>query len=204
MVYTWPEVAAVGKTEEELKEAGVEYKSGQFPMRALGRSRASMDLDGFVKILADKKTRWGIGRTYDRRPLCRFWSPRPLRPWSSGPLRKISQEWAIRIRPMRRRSKKLRLRLRETGRCMSRDHPTVFLKNIYITLCATHHNMVGCLFFLQVQSQASRFSSTSKTIGGVAFFRPVRTIAERLFATWSCKYTKNSVCRPSKFTCIGL
>ena len=56
VVYTWPEVAAVGKTEEELKEAGVEYKSGQFPMRALGRSRASMDLDGFVKILADKKT----------------------------------------------------------------------------------------------------------------------------------------------------
>ncbi|MBT8292684.1 MAG: dihydrolipoyl dehydrogenase [Eudoraea sp.] len=56
VVYTWPEVAAVGKTEEELKEAGVEYKSGQFPMRALGRSRASMDTDGFVKILADKKT----------------------------------------------------------------------------------------------------------------------------------------------------
>jgi len=56
VVYTWPEVAAVGKTEEELKEAGVDYKSGQFPMRALGRSRASMDLDGFVKILADKNT----------------------------------------------------------------------------------------------------------------------------------------------------
>jgi dihydrolipoamide dehydrogenase len=56
VVYTWPEVASVGKTEEELKEAGVEYKSGQFPMRALGRSRASMDIDGFVKILADKKT----------------------------------------------------------------------------------------------------------------------------------------------------
>ncbi len=56
VVYTWPEVAAVGKTEEELKEAGVEYKIGQFPMRALGRARASMDIDGFVKILADKKT----------------------------------------------------------------------------------------------------------------------------------------------------
>ena len=56
VVYTWPEVASVGKTEEELKEAGIEYKSGQFPMRALGRSRASMDIDGFVKILADKKT----------------------------------------------------------------------------------------------------------------------------------------------------
>lgn len=56
VVYTWPEVAAVGKTEEELKEAGVAYKSGQFPMRALGRARASMDIDGFVKILADKET----------------------------------------------------------------------------------------------------------------------------------------------------
>ncbi len=56
VVYTWPEVAAVGKTEEELKEAGVQYKSGQFPFRALGRSRASGDLDGFVKILADQVT----------------------------------------------------------------------------------------------------------------------------------------------------
>tara|TARA_R110002074_G_scaffold166430_1_gene327004 strand:- start:6426 stop:7832 length:1407 start_codon:yes stop_codon:yes gene_type:complete len=56
VVYTWPEVAAVGKTEEELIEAGVDYKVGQFPMRALGRARASMDTDGFVKILADKKT----------------------------------------------------------------------------------------------------------------------------------------------------
>lgn len=56
VVYTWPEVASVGKTEEQLKEAGVAYKSGQFPMRALGRSRASGDVDGFVKILADKDT----------------------------------------------------------------------------------------------------------------------------------------------------
>ncbi len=56
VVYTWPEVAAVGKTEEQLKESGVEYKVGQFPMRALGRARASMDIDGFVKILADKNT----------------------------------------------------------------------------------------------------------------------------------------------------
>lgn len=56
VVYTWPEVAAVGKTEEQLKEAGVQYKSGSFPFKALGRSRASMDTDGFVKILADAKT----------------------------------------------------------------------------------------------------------------------------------------------------
>lgn len=56
VIYTWPEVAAVGKTEEELKAAGVNYKSGQFPMRALGRSRASGDTDGFIKILADVQT----------------------------------------------------------------------------------------------------------------------------------------------------
>ena len=56
VVYTWPEVASVGKTEEQLKEAKVEYKSGQFPMRALGRSRASGDTDGFIKILSDKNT----------------------------------------------------------------------------------------------------------------------------------------------------
>jgi len=56
VVYTWPEVAAVGKTEEQLKADGVAYKSGKFSMRALGRSRASGDIDGFVKVLADKIT----------------------------------------------------------------------------------------------------------------------------------------------------
>jgi dihydrolipoamide dehydrogenase len=56
VIYTWPEVASVGKTEKELNKIGTEFKKGQFPMRALGRARASMDTDGFVKILADKKT----------------------------------------------------------------------------------------------------------------------------------------------------
>ncbi|RCW90835.1 dihydrolipoyl dehydrogenase [Winogradskyella arenosi] len=56
VVYTWPEVAAVGKTEEELKADNVAYKVGQFPFRALGRARASGDIEGFVKILADKTT----------------------------------------------------------------------------------------------------------------------------------------------------
>ena len=56
VVYTWPEVAAVGKTEEQLKEAGVDFKSGSFPFKALGRARAGGDTDGFVKILADAKT----------------------------------------------------------------------------------------------------------------------------------------------------
>jgi len=56
VVYTWPEVASVGFTEEQLKQAGRAYKVGNFPYKALGRARASMDLDGLVKILADKNT----------------------------------------------------------------------------------------------------------------------------------------------------
>ena len=56
VVYTWPEVAGVGKTEEQLKEAGIPYKSGKFPIKALGRARASMDLDGMIKVLAHKET----------------------------------------------------------------------------------------------------------------------------------------------------
>ena len=56
VVYTWPEVSAVGKTEEELQSAGANYKVGKFPFSASGRARASMDTDGFVKVLADSHT----------------------------------------------------------------------------------------------------------------------------------------------------
>jgi dihydrolipoamide dehydrogenase len=56
VVYTWPEVASVGKTEEELKAGGVAYTVGKFPFTANGRARAMGDTDGFVKILADKAT----------------------------------------------------------------------------------------------------------------------------------------------------
>ena len=49
VVYTWPEVAAVGKTKEQLKEMGADYKVGQFPIRALGRE-ASMDIQGLIKL----------------------------------------------------------------------------------------------------------------------------------------------------------
>lgn len=56
VVYTWPEVAAVGLTEEQLKEQGRKYKVGSFPFKASGRARASMDTDGFVKVLADETT----------------------------------------------------------------------------------------------------------------------------------------------------
>ena len=54
--YTWPEAASVGATEQELKTKGTAYKVGKFPFRALGRARASGDLDGFVKVLSDKET----------------------------------------------------------------------------------------------------------------------------------------------------
>ena len=56
VVYTWPEVAAVGYTEEELKSKNISYKTGSFPFKASGRARASMDIDGFIKVLADKNT----------------------------------------------------------------------------------------------------------------------------------------------------
>ena len=56
VVYTWPEVASVGYTEEEVKQEGIPYKVGSFPFKALGRARASMDVDGLVKVLAHKET----------------------------------------------------------------------------------------------------------------------------------------------------
>jgi dihydrolipoamide dehydrogenase len=56
VVYTWPEVAGVGYTEEQLKEKAIPYKTGNFPFRASGRARASMDMEGFVKILSHKET----------------------------------------------------------------------------------------------------------------------------------------------------
>jgi dihydrolipoamide dehydrogenase len=56
VVYTWPEVASVGYTEEQLKSQERAYKIGSFPYKALGRARASMDTDGLVKIIADKQT----------------------------------------------------------------------------------------------------------------------------------------------------
>ncbi len=56
VVYTWPEIAAVGLTEEQLKEQGKKYKTGNFPFKASGRARASMDTDGFIKVLSDEAT----------------------------------------------------------------------------------------------------------------------------------------------------
>ena len=56
VAYTWPEAAGVGSTEQELIEQKVAYKVGKFPFKALGRARASMDTDGFVKVIADEKT----------------------------------------------------------------------------------------------------------------------------------------------------
>lgn len=56
VVYTWPELSGVGKTEERLKEAGIPYNTGKFPMKALGRSRASMDTEGLIKVISHKET----------------------------------------------------------------------------------------------------------------------------------------------------
>ncbi len=56
VIYTWPEVASVGKTEDELKDVGAAYKVGKFPFTANSRARTNADTDGFVKILADART----------------------------------------------------------------------------------------------------------------------------------------------------
>ena len=56
VAYTWPEVAGVGYTEEQLKEKNIPYKKGSFPFKASGRARASMDTEGFIKVLAHKDT----------------------------------------------------------------------------------------------------------------------------------------------------
>jgi dihydrolipoamide dehydrogenase len=56
VVYTFPEIATVGKTEEELKEAGVEYKTGKFPMLGNSRAKTNRETDGFVKVIADART----------------------------------------------------------------------------------------------------------------------------------------------------
>jgi dihydrolipoamide dehydrogenase len=74
VVYTQPEVASVGKTEEELKKAGIEYKAGKFPFTANGRARAMLHTDGFVKILADKATDKVLGAHHPR-----------LRRWRNDP-----------------------------------------------------------------------------------------------------------------------
>ena len=61
VVYTWPEVANLGKNEEQLKEAGVDYRVGKFPFTANSRARCNADADGFVKILADTTTAAVLG-----------------------------------------------------------------------------------------------------------------------------------------------
>ncbi len=66
IVYTAPEVATVGKTEEELKAAGIAYKVGKFPFTANGRARAIRHTDGFVKVLADARTDRVLGAPHHR------------------------------------------------------------------------------------------------------------------------------------------
>ncbi|MCY3998545.1 MAG: dihydrolipoyl dehydrogenase [Flavobacteriaceae bacterium] len=61
VIYSWPEVASVGKTEDQVKQSNQEYKVGKFPMRALGRARASGDIDGLVKVIADKQSDQVLG-----------------------------------------------------------------------------------------------------------------------------------------------
>ena len=103
VVYTYPEIATVGKTEEELKAAGVAYNVGKFPFTANGRAKVNLTTEGFVKIIADAKTDRVLGvhlicarrRQHDRRG-------RASR-WSSAPPPKILRARATRIRRCLRR-----------------------------------------------------------------------------------------------------
>ena len=72
VVYTWPEVAAVGQTEEQIAAAGIPYKTGSFPIRALGRARASMDIEGLVKNYCPCRNRRGAGHSHDCTARCRL------------------------------------------------------------------------------------------------------------------------------------
>ena len=112
VIYTHPEVAAVGKTEEALKEEGRAYKAGKFSFMGNGRAKANFAGDGFVKILADKETDRDPGRAHHR-PDGRRSDPRDLRRrWSSAPPPRTSPAPAMRIRPSRRRCARRRWRLR--------------------------------------------------------------------------------------------
>ena len=110
VVYTSPEVASVGKTEEELKAAGIDYKVGKFPFTANGRARAMLDTEGFVKILADKATDRVLGVPY-RRLRRRRNDPRG---GGADGIRRLGGRSrpapAMRIRPCRKRSRKRRWR----------------------------------------------------------------------------------------------
>ena len=88
IIYTHPEIAGVGKTEQELKAEGVDYKAGSFPFAAIGRALASGETDGFVKILSDANTDRVLGaHAMGRRQ--RIWYSRWSLPWSSVEALKI-------------------------------------------------------------------------------------------------------------------
>jgi len=85
VIYTWPEVASVGKTEEELKAAAILYRAGKFPFTANPRARTNGCTEGFVKILAEARDRPGSGHPHHR-PRCRYFDRRkPRSPRSLAP-----------------------------------------------------------------------------------------------------------------------
>ena len=99
VIYTFPEVATVGKTEEELKAAGVAYKVGKFPFTANARAKTILATEGFVKILADAKTDRVLGCHIIGPGSGQSASPKWCWRSSSAPRRKTSPAPAIRIRP---------------------------------------------------------------------------------------------------------
>ena len=98
VIYTAPEVASVGKTEEELKAAGVAYKAGKFPFTANARARANGDTEGFVKILADAATDRVLG-VHIIGPDAGTMIAEASSRWSSAPAPRTSPAPATPIRP---------------------------------------------------------------------------------------------------------
>ena len=97
VVYTSPEIASVGKTEEELKAAGIAYNVGKFPFTANGRAEANSTTEGFVKILADAKTDRVLG-VHILGPDAGTMIAEPPSPWNSAPPPRTSRAPATRIR----------------------------------------------------------------------------------------------------------
>ena len=123
VIYTYPEVASVGKTEEELKAAGVAYKVGKFPFTANARAKVNDEAEGFVKVLADADHRPDPRRAHDRAGRRRD-DRRVLRGHGvRRPLRRTSPAPAIRTRPAPRPSARRRW-ASKAGRCrLEPDRP---------------------------------------------------------------------------------
>ena len=127
VVYTCPEVASIGQTEEQLKEAGIAYKVGKFPFIANSRARSVGTTDGFVKILADAKTDRVLGAHIIGPEAGTMIGEIAVAMEFGGSVPRTLPAPAIRIRPWRRRSRRRPWRLSSSrSTCEGRERAVVF------------------------------------------------------------------------------